>query len=166
MTDNSNNASRGGTRRRSCALVLGTLGAVMLTGCATRSDYDTYYFAEQGKLEEALDSAQAARGGGVTGFFCGTGASECRDYEALVTVLVAKGDFAGASSACADYDEQCAVLPDSSLCFVYSKSALDAADSDQALAESMTDEARTNLHVRWLVIRDDYENRGLRRPIY
>jgi len=159
-------ASRVGSRKRERTLLITMLGALLLAGCATRSDYDTYYFAEQGDLDAALDSAQAARGGGFDGFFFGTGAGECRDYAAVVTVLVAKGDFSGATRACADYDEQCAVLPDSSLCFYFPVSDLKAAGSDAELAQSMTDEARQNLHFRWLMIRDDYEKRGLRRPIY
>lgn len=166
MTQRSRTAPRVGRRQRARSLLVAVLGAVMLAGCATRSDYDTYYFAEQGDLDAALDSAQAARGGGFDGFFFGTGASECRDYAAVVMVLVAKGDFAGATRACVDYDEQCAVLPDSSLCFYYPIADLQAADSDAKLAQSMREEARENLHFRWLMIRDDYEKRGLRRPIY
>jgi hypothetical protein len=162
----SNTASRADLRQGARALLVAALGAALLAGCATRSDYDTYYFAEQGDLDAALSAAEAARGGGFDGFFFGTGAGECRDYAAVVTVLVAKGDFAGASRACADYDEQCAVLPDSSLCFYYRKPDLAAAASDADLAQTMVNEARDNLHFRWLMIRDDYEKRGLKRPIY
>jgi len=170
MTPCSMTAPRVGFRQRVrislVASLVAILGAATLAGCATRSDYDTYYFAEQGDLDAALDSAQAARGGGFDGFFFGTGAGECRDYGAVVTVLVAKGDFAGATRACADYDEQCAVLPDSSLCFYFPIADLEAAGSDAELAQSMSDEALANLHFRWLMIRDDYEKRGLKRPIY
>lgn len=158
--------TRVSVRRRARTLLIAVLGAVLLAGCATRSDYDTYYYAEQGNLDAALDSAQAARGGGFDGFFFGTGAGECRDYGAVISVLVAKGDFSGATRACADYDEKCAVLPDNNLCFYFPVADLDAAGSDQGLAQDMTDEARQNLHFRWLMIRDDYENRGLKRPIY
>lgn len=159
-------ASRVDVRQGVRALPVAALCTALLAGCAMRSEYDTYYFAEQGDFDAALESAQAARGGGFDGFFFGTGASECRDYAAVVTVLVAKGDFSGATRACADYDDKCAVLPDSSLCFYFPFSDLQAAGSDAELAQSMTDEARENLHFRWLMIRDDYERRGLKRPIY
>ncbi len=142
----------------------GTL--LLLSGCATRSDYDIYYFAEQGDYDSALSSARQAQGGGIDGFLFGDGASECRDYGAVVTVLVAKRDFAAARAACANYDQQCAVLPDSALCFIYENSELAAASSVADLAETMSSEAQEQLHFRWIMIRDDYENRGLKRPIY
>ncbi|MEM1188840.1 MAG: hypothetical protein AAGI72_09960 [Pseudomonadota bacterium] len=139
---------------------------LVLCGCAMRSDYNIYYFAEQGDYDAALASAREAQGGGIDGFIFGDGASECRDYAAVVTVLVAKGDFAGARAACANYDQQCAVLPDGALCFIYENAELAAATSDTQLAETLSSDAREQLHFRWLMIRDDYENRGLKRPIY
>ena len=147
-------------RLMACSLVL------LATGCATRSDYDTYYFAEQGDFSSALSSARDAQGGGIDGILFGTGASVCRDYGAVVTVLVAQGDFSGASEACADYDNQCAVVPGNTLCFSYKVSALNEAGSNSELAESMTGDAREALHYRWLMIRDDYEGRPIKRPIY
>lgn len=140
--------------------------SLLAGGCATRSDYDTYYFAEQGDYSSALSSARDAQGGGIDGILFGTGASECRDYGAVVTVLVAQGDFSGARDACADYDNQCAVVPGNTLCFSYKVAELEAAGSDGELAESMTSDARQALHYRWLMIRDDYEGRPIGRPIY
>lgn len=152
-------------RERIIALAMGTL-AMLATGCATRGHYDTYYLAEQGDFGAALQAARSAEGGGIDGILFGTGASICRDYETVVTVLVAQGDFAGASAECAAYDRQCAVLPDSRLCFSYEMSELDGARSDTALAGALRDSAREALHARWLMIRDDYEQRPPRRPIY
>ena len=83
-----------------------------------------------------------------------------------MTVLVAQGDFRGARDACADYDDQCAVLPDSNLCFTYGSGELAAAAGDSALADALSRSAKQALHFRWLMIRDDYEGRPARRPIY
>lgn len=149
-------------RAASLLLLLTAVG----TGCATRSDFETYALAERGDLDGALAAARDAKGGGIDGFLFGTGASECRDYQAVVTVLVAQGDFRGAREACADYDDQCAVLPDSRLCFTYHKEELARAAGDEAFADAMSRSAREALHFRWLMIRDDYEDRPQRRPIY
>jgi hypothetical protein len=146
--------------------LVAAVGLLFASGCATRGDYDTYYFAEEGDFDAALRSAKSAKGGGIDGFIFGTGTGVCRDYNAVVTVLVAQGDFAGARASCADYDKECAVLPDSALCFTYETAELEAAGSDATLADSLSEAAREQLHFRWLMIRDDYENRGIRRPIY
>lgn len=139
---------------------------VLLSACAGRSDHQTFYHAEQGDYDAALHAAKAAQGSGLDGFLFGSGASQCRDYGAVVTVYVAQGDFAGATEACQDYDNQCAVVPDASLCFYYQQSELNAAESDQDIAAQLTEEAKQTLHFRWLMIRDDYEGRDLKRPIY
>jgi hypothetical protein len=154
------------TRKHAVALFAFTVLSMLMSGCATRSDYSTYYLAEQGDYAAALAAARNAQGGGIDGIIFGTGASECRDYGAVVTVLVAQGDFAGASEACADYDSQCAVVPGNTLCFSYNVDALKAAAVDGELAGAMTGEAREALHYRWLMIRDDYEGRPIKRPIY
>lgn len=149
------------------APILATLCVSMgLTACTTRPDYQTYYHAEQGDYASALSSAESARGGGIDGFLFGSGAGECRDYGAVITVLVAQGDFAGAREACSDYDDECAVVPESSLCFSYELGELEAASSDAELAGRMTEEAREVLHFRWLMIQDDYEGNPIERPIY
>lgn len=140
--------------------------SALLTACAGRSDYQTFYHAEQGDYDAALTAAKAAQGSGIDGLVFGPGASQCRDYSAVVTVHVAKGDFTGASSACRDYDKQCANVPDANLCFSYSLSELSAAGSDQGVAAQLQNEARQTLHFRWLMLRDDYEGRPLKRPIY
>jgi hypothetical protein len=142
------------------------LAALAGAGCATRNDYETFARAERNDLDGALAAARAARGGGIDGWFFGTGASECRDYEAVVTVLVAQGDFRGAWDACTDYDDQCAVVPDGRHCFIYQREELAGAAGDEDLAEAMSRSARQALHFRWLMIRDDYEGRPPRRPIY
>ncbi|MEO1079900.1 MAG: hypothetical protein AAFY29_10110 [Pseudomonadota bacterium] len=165
LPSSSSSVGRRSPSKLSRLLLLGS-ALLVLCGCATRSDYDIYYFAEQGDYDAALASARQAQGGGIDGFVFGDGAGECRDYAALVTVLVAKSDFAGARAACANYDQQCAVLPDGALCFIYENSELAAATSDAELAETMSSEAQEQLHFRWLMIRDDYENRGIKRPIY
>jgi len=139
---------------------------ILLSACAGRSDYQTFYEAEQGNYDAALQAAKAAQGSGLDGFLFGSVASQCRDYGALVTVYVAQGDFAGATDACRDYDKQCAVVPDASLCFNYRQSELSAAGSDQSIATALREDARQALHFRWLMIRDDYEGRALKRPIY
>ncbi|WP_439108133.1 hypothetical protein [Congregibacter sp.] len=146
--------------------VMTATAAALLSACAGRSDYQAIYHAEQGDYDAALSSAKAAQGSGLDGVLFGSGASECRDYGAVVTVHVARGDFAGATEACRDYDEQCAVVPDANLCFYYSMSELSAAESDQDVAAQLTEDARETLHFRWLMIRDDYEGRELKRPIY
>lgn len=140
--------------------------ALLLGGCAGRNDYNAYYHAEQGDFESALSEARAARGAGIDGLIFGTGASECRDYSAVLTVLIAKGDFVGARNACSDYDNQCAVVSNGRFCFSYTLSDLENAQADTQLASSLTDGAREALHFRWLMIRDDYEGRPLTRPIY
>ena len=140
--------------------------SLLVTACAGRGDYKTYYLAEQGDYDGALEAARSAQGRGIDGVLFGTGASRCRDYAGVVTVLVAKSDFDGAGRACADYDERCAVIPDSKLCFYYQLSELESASGDSTLADELVEEARQNLHFRWLMIRDDYENRPLKRPIY
>jgi hypothetical protein len=137
-----------------------------LSGCAGRSDYQTYYYAEQGDYESALREAQAAQGGGIDGFLFNTPASHCRDYLSLVTVLVAKEDFRGAREACSDYDQACSVVPDAQLCFIYKLDDLSGATSNPALGQSLSSDARESLHMRWLMIRDEYEGRSLKRPIY
>ena len=139
---------------------------LLSTGCATRSDFDTFYYAEQGDYAAALSAARDAQGGGIDGIIFGTGAGECRDYGAVVTVLVAQGDFSGAREACSDYDNQCAVVPGNTLCFSYKVSELEAASGNSELAETMEGDAREALHYRWLMIRDDYEGRAIQRPIY
>jgi hypothetical protein len=154
-----------GCRLGALAAALG-LFLLATAGCATRSDYDAVYFAEQGDLDAALTAARDAQGEGIDGIFFGTGASECRDYGAVVTVLVAKGDFSGARQACSAYDQQCAVIPGNTLCFSYRVSELDSAGNDAALAETLSAYARETLHYRWLMIRDDYEGLPIRRPIY
>lgn len=152
---------------RGKAIIPAVLGVLVLAGgCATRSDYETYARAERDDLAGALAAAREAQGGGIDGLLFGTGASRCRDYEAVVTVLVAQRDFSGARSACRDYDERCAVLPEKQLCFTYGTSELDEASGDEALADELSAYARQALHFRWLMIRDDYENRPPRRPIY
>jgi hypothetical protein len=152
---------------RSKATFLALLGLlVSVGGCATRSDYETYARAERDDLAGALVAAREAQGGGIDGILFGTGASRCRDYEAVVTVLVAQRDFSGARSACRDYDERCAVVPDNQLCFTYGTGELADASGNQALADELSAYARQALHFRWLMIRDDYENRPPRRPIY
>ncbi|GEM_PF-4647300 len=152
--------------RKSLLTVVTSAALLTVVGCANRPDYETYAYAEKGDYDSALASAQEAQGSGIDGWVFGTGASECRDYGAVITVLVAQGDFQGARQACANYDQQCAVLPDSRLCFYYALDELQAADSDPELAESMRNYAQESLHFRWLTIRDDYENRPLKRPIY
>lgn len=154
------------TRFSSAGLIAAYALLLSIAGCATRSDYTAIYHAEQGDYEAALSSARDAQGGGIDGLLFGTGASECRDYGEVVTVLVAKGDFTGASEACTDYDNQCAVIPGNTLCFSYKADELRAAAGDSDLAESMSAEARQLLHYRWLMIRDDYEGRPIKRPIY
>lgn len=139
---------------------------ILLSACAGRSDHQTFYHAEQGNYDAALQSAKAAQGSGLDGLLFGSGASQCRDYGAVVTVYVAQGDFAGATEACRDYDSQCAVVPDASLCFAYRQSELSDAGSDQELATRLKEEAQQTLHFRWLMIRDDYEGRDIKRPIY
>ncbi|WP_439101549.1 hypothetical protein [Congregibacter sp.] len=147
------------------ALTVAAAGC-LLGACAGRSDYQTFYHAEQGDYDAALIAAQAAQGNSINGFFFGTGASQCRDYNAVVTVHVAQGDFPGASAACRDYENECAVVPDTNLCFSYSMSDLSSAGSDQDLASRLTEEAKEGLHFRWLMLRDDYEGRALQRPLY
>ncbi|WOJ93026.1 hypothetical protein R0135_14745 [Congregibacter variabilis] len=139
---------------------------ILLTACAGRSDHQTFYHAEQGDYDAALQAAKAAQGSGLDGFLFGSGASQCRDYSAVVTVYVAKGDFTGATEACRDYDNQCAVVPDASLCFNYRQSDLNSAKSDDSMATQLSEAAREALHFRWLMIRDDYEGKDLKRPIY
>jgi len=151
--------------RRSGALA-SAIVLLLASGCATRGDYEAVYYAEEGDYGAALEAAQRAQGGGIDGLVFGTGAGACRDYNAVVTLLVAKGDFAAARASCANYDRECAVLPDSALCFTYESAELEAATSDASLAESLSATAREQLHFRWLMIRDDYEDRGIRRPIY
>jgi hypothetical protein len=148
------------------ALLTIAAAGVVITGCAGRGDYQTVYFAEQGDYESALREARAAQGSGIDGILFNTPASHCRDYSSLITVLVAKEDFSGAREACADYDKQCAVIPESQMCFIYDMGDLSAAGSDAALAQSLSEDARESLHFRWLMIRDDYEGRGIKRPIY
>lgn len=138
----------------------------LLAGCAGRSDHQTFFLAEQGDYDGALQAARAAQGSGITSILFGAGESQCRDYASVVTVLVAKEDFAGARKACGDYDKECAVVPDLGLCFSYRTSELSAADTDSAIAQTLTGEAQEALHFRWLMIRDDYEGRELKRPIY
>ena len=41
------------------------LAAILGTGCATRSDYETYARAERNDLDGALAAARAAKGGGT-----------------------------------------------------------------------------------------------------
>jgi hypothetical protein len=139
---------------------------ILLAGCAGRSDYQTYYHAEQGDYDAALTAAKAAQGNFIGGLLFDSVATQCRDYSAVVTVQVAQGDFVGASAACRDYDDQCAVVPNSNLCFYYSLGELSAAESDQDVATKLTNEAKEILHFRWLMLRDDYEGRQLKRPIY
>lgn len=147
-------------------LLIVASASVLLTACAGRSDHQTFYHAEQGDYEAALAAAKAAQGSGIEGLLFGPGASQCRDYNAVVTVHVAKGDFTGASNACRDYDAQCANVPDGNLCFSYALGELTAAASDESVAAQLREEARQNLHFRWLMLRDDYEGRPLKRPIY
>ncbi|MEE4277234.1 MAG: hypothetical protein V2I82_02060 [Halieaceae bacterium] len=158
--------SENSRRRVRAGFLLAGLGLLVLSGCAMRSDYEAYYLAEQGDFEGSLKAAEKARGQGIDGILFGSGASGCRDYASVVTVLVAKGDFAGARQACSRYERECAVVPDNALCFVYENSALEAARSDADLADAMSADAREQLHFRWLMIRDDYEKRGIKRPIY
>jgi len=154
--------------RFAARLRIAVAGCVLLalSACATRSDYDTYYHADRGELEAALGAAREAQGGGIDGLLFGTGASECRDYGAVVTVLVAQGDFTAAREACSAYDQQCAVVPGNTLCFSYRVKELDDAGTDSTLAQALTAYARETLHYRWLMIRDDYEGRPIKRPIY
>ncbi|MDP5053557.1 MAG: hypothetical protein NWP69_07200 [Congregibacter sp.] len=140
--------------------------SMLLAGCAGRGDYQTYYHAEQGDYDAALSAAKATQSSRINGLLFGSVASQCLDYSAVVTVQVARGDFAGATDACRAYDDQCAVVPNSNLCFYYSLSELSAAGSDQDLAGKLRDEAKEMLHFRWLMLRDDYEGRQLKRPIY
>ncbi len=140
--------------------------SALLAGCAGRSDYAAVYAAEQGDLETALTEARSAQGRGISGLFLRSESTQCRDYNAVVTVLVAKGDFAGAAEACSDYDDQCAVVPDSQLCFSYDLEELDQAQRDAEMAGELSGEAQDNLHFRWLMIKDDYEGNPIRRPIY
>jgi len=147
-------------------LLMVASASALLSACAGRSDYQTFYHAEQGDYDAALTAAKAAKDRGINGLIFGPGASECRDYNAVVTVYAAKGDFAGASNACRDYDEQCANVLNADLCFSYSLSELSAAGSDHGAAAQLQAEARQALHFRWLMLRDDYEGRPLNRPIY
>ncbi|WOJ96875.1 hypothetical protein R0137_16755 [Congregibacter brevis] len=150
-------------------LVMVAATTCVLSACAGRSDYQTFYHAEQGDYDAALSSAKAAQSGGfggVEGMLFGDGGSQCREYGAVVVVHVAQGDFSGATNACQDYEEECAVVPSANLCFQYSLSELGAAQSDQAVASKLTEDAREALHFRWLMLRDDYEGRELKRPIY
>lgn len=142
------------------------VAGIILSACAGRSDYQTFYHAEQGDYDAALQAAKAAQGSGLSGLLFDSGTSQCRDYGAVVTVHVAQGDFAGATEACRDYDKQCAVVADSSLCFYYRQSELSAAMSDPAIATKLSEDAQQTLHFRWLMLRDDYEGRKLKRPIF
>jgi len=153
---------------RICITVIALVCMSLLTACAGRSDYRAFYLADQGDYDGALEAARAAQNSGIDDlpFGWGLGAGECRDYSAVITVLVAKSDFAGAQNACRDYKAQCAVVPEATQCFFYSAEELSGAGSDAALAESLINEARENLHFRWLMIRDDYQGSPIRRPIY
>lgn len=157
---------------RKCKVAIAIILLSLLTACAGRNDYKTYYLAEQGDYDGALQAARAAQKGGIDdlpfdlGSGLGLSGGACRDYAAVVTVLVAKTDFAGARDACRDYDQQCAMVPNSDLCFYYRTSELDAAGSDPEVAESLSSEARQNLHFRWLMIRDAFNGQPIRRPIF
>lgn len=144
----------------------GVLLPLVLAACAGRPDYETFYAAEQGDYEAALSAAESAQGNLVNGWLFGTGTGACRDYNSVITVLVAKNDFRGARETCADFEAQCAVDPASKICFSYELSQLDAASGDAELAKSLSDEAREALHFRWLMIQDDYEGNPLKRPIF
>lgn len=147
-------------------LLLTASACVWLIGCAGRADYDAVYLAQKGDYDGAYKAAKAAQGGGIQGLLFGIDSSECRDYATVVAVLVAKSDFSGAQAACADYDDRCAVVADSGLCFYYREAELRAAVSDATLAKSLSEDAQTNLYFRWLMIRDAYEGKPLKRPIY
>ena len=123
----------------------GVLLPIVLAACAGRPDYETFYAAEQGDYDAALSAAQSAQGNLVSGWLLGTGVGACRDYNSVITVLVAKGDFRGASEACTEFESQCALDPVSRICFSYDLTQLDQAPSDAELAKSLSDEAREAL---------------------
>ena len=142
------------------ALILATLG------CTSHPEHEIFAAAEQGDYDAALAAARHAQGGGIDGWLFATGATQCRDYAAVVTVLVAQGDFAAAREECVSYNAECAVQPEHGLCFSYALDELQGAQSDTDLAEGLKSYAKETLHFRWLIQRDEFEGRPIERPIY
>lgn len=140
--------------------------ALALSACGVQPAFEAVYQAEQGSYETALVAARAAQTDGIDGRFLGSAESRCAAYAPILTILVAKQDFAGAADTCADYSQSCAEPADSELCFAYRGDTLQEAESNAELGARLSDEARTLMHFRWLMIRDDYEGRALTRPIY
>jgi hypothetical protein len=137
----------------------------LLTACAG-PDYTAFYHAEQGDYASALAETEGSSSLGLLRTFLVPDNLQCREYQDVVNLMVAGGDFNGALSACTAYREACAVQPENGLCFSYAVSALEGAGGNADAAAALTEDARTRLHFRWLTVRDDYQGNALRRPIY
>lgn len=137
----------------------------LLTACAG-PDYETFYYAEQGDYDTALAGTERSAGKVLLDRVLVPDNRQCREYQDVVNLMVAGSDFSGAQAVCKDYRESCAVQPENGLCFSYSMSALEGAGGDVDAAAALTEDAKTRLHFRWLTVRDDYQGKALKRPIY
>jgi hypothetical protein len=141
-----------------------TLAAAALLSACSNTSYDALYLAEQGDLAAALDTATGVQSF-TGGLLRGAGFS-CRDHQLIINLHVARADFDAAAEVCEGYRDDCAINPENGLCFSFDLDELQRAQNDTGLADSVTSQARENLHFRWLMIRDDYEGKAFRRPIY